>query len=166
MDLFSSLPEEQQKEIVNEIEPEIIVDIDYLKLQDTLFHQSQKSNPFYNKNVVFSDKLLGNKYLKFQIIGNLGGWVNETELSKEVDFFIISKSLKDEIENNSSHPFLEQLNSLLNVYSITEKKKIRNYKFKKLQIISEESFLKFIAKRCKEIDDRATMTLIDKIKES
>lgn len=166
MDLFSNPPEQKKKENPNKSEPEVIVDIDYLYMQNSIFKSTKKSNPFYDKEVLFSDKLLGNKYVEFQIIGNLGGWANDRELTLETEYYIISNSIIAEIINNPNHPIVEKLNETLNVYSQTEKKRILNYRYKKLQIISEEVFLNHVIKRCEEINDTVTMKLITKLKES
>jgi len=152
------------KETKKLTESEIIVDSQYINEQVTSFVNNSKSNPFYNKNVVFTTKLKGSKYKEFQIIGNLGGWADDKELTIDTDYFIISDSIINEITVNESHPLLQELNEKLNVYSIAEKKRIRNYKYKNLKIISEKVFLNHVMKRCDEINDRVTEKLINSLK--
>ncbi|PXY02375.1 hypothetical protein DF185_06930 [Marinifilum breve] len=164
MDLFTNTQCDNQKEKLNKSEPEVIVNVDYFKEQNKIFENTNNSNPFYDKNVLFSKKLKGNKYSEFQIIGNFGGWADDSELTIETDYYIISNTLMNEIKSNPLHPIIENLNNVLNVYSAAEKKKIRNYKYKNLQIISEESFLRFVENRCKEINDTVTLNLINKLK--
>jgi len=163
MDLFSQILDEDIKES-KKTEPEVIVNNEYIKEQVTRFINNCKSNPFYNKNVVFTKKLRGCKYKEFQIIGNLGGWPNDKGLTIDADYFIISDSIMKEISLDQNHPFLQELDDKFNVYSIAEKKRIRNYKYKNLQIISEEVFLNHILKRCDEINDRVTGKLINSLK--
>lgn len=145
-------------------EPEVIINYEYIKEQVSRFINDSKSNPFYNKNVVFTEKLKGSKYKEFQIIGNLGGWADEKELTIDTDYFIIADSIMKEISIDQSHPLLQELNDKFNVYSKVEKKRIRNYKYKNLQIISEEVFLNHVMRRCDEIKDTVTGKLINSLK--
>ncbi|MGZ2371420.1 hypothetical protein ACXR6G_16695 [Ancylomarina sp. YFZ004] len=167
MDLFSQILDEESKEskkTESESEPELIVNYGYIKEQVFKFTKNSKSNPFYNKNVIFTEKLRDSKYKEFQIIGNLGGWGDDKELTIDADYLIISDVIISEIIENDNHLLLNELNEKLNVYSIAEKKRIRNYKFKSLQIISEEVFLNHIMNRCNEINDTVTRKLIDSLK--
>jgi len=163
MNLFSQILDEDIKEL-KKTEPEVIVNYEYIKEQVASFSNNSKSNPFYNKNVVFTEKLKGSKYKEFQIIGNLGGWGDDKELTIDTDYFIIADSIMKEILIDQNHPFLQELNNKLNVYSKAEKKRIRNYKYKHLQIISEEVFLNHVMKRCDKINDTVTKKLINSLK--
>ncbi|MCZ4694877.1 hypothetical protein DWB61_07700 [Ancylomarina euxinus] len=162
MDLFSQILDEDTKES-KKTKPEVIVNYKYIKEHIVSFINNSKSNPFYNKNVVFTEKLRGSKYKEFQIIGNLGGWADDKELTIDTDYFIISDSIMNEIFANENSPLLQELNEKLNVYSIAEKKRIRNYKYKNLQIISEEAFLNHVMKRCDAINDTVTRKLINSL---
>lgn len=163
MDLFSQILDEEPKES-KKTEPEVIVNYGYIKEQVFKFTNNSKSNPFYNKNVFFTNQLKGNKYSEFQVIGNLGGWANDNELTIDTDYFIIADSIMNEISLDENHPLLKELNKEFNVYSKTENKLIRNYKYKNLQIISEAVFLNHVIKRCNEINDPVTRNLINSLK--
>ncbi|MRT94367.1 hypothetical protein [Ancylomarina sp. 16SWW S1-10-2] len=163
MDLFSQILDEDTKES-KKTEPEVIVNYRYIKEQIFKFTKNSKSNPFYNKNVVFTEKLRDSKYKEFQIIGNLGGWGDDKELTIDTDYLIISDVIISEIIENENHPLLNELNEKFNVISKTEKKRIRNYKYKNIQIISEEVFLNHIMCRCNEINDTVNKKIIDSLK--
>ncbi len=145
-------------------EPEVIVNYEYIKEQVSKFINDSKSNPFYSKNVFFTNQLKGSKYIEFQIIGNLGGWSDDKELTIDTDYFIIADSIMKEISLDENHPLLQELNDKFNVDSVAEKKRIRNYKYKNLQIISEEIFLNHVMRRCNEINDTVTRKLINSLK--
>lgn len=146
------------------MEIEVIVNYEYIKAQVFKFINETKSNSFYDKKVVFTDKLEGSKYKEFQIIGNLGGWADDKELTIDTDYFIIADSIMKEIALDEKHPLLQSLNDLLNVTLAKGKKRILNYKYKNLQIISEDVFLNHVLKRCDEMNDNVTRKLINSLK--
>lgn len=163
MDLFSQTLEENIADL-KKMEIEVIVNYEYIKAQVFKFINETKSNSFYDKKVVFTDKLEGSKYKEFQIIGNLGGWADDKELTIDTDYFIIADSIMKEIALDEKHPLLQSLNDLLNVTLAKGKKRILNYKYKNLQIISEDVFLNHVLKRCDEMNDNVTRKLINSLK--
>ncbi len=163
MDLFSDFFENERELKKNKPDPEIKVDLEFIENQISSFLKNSKSNPFYDKNICFTKGLKGNKYIEFQIIGNLGGWANDEELTIYTYYFIISDKYMKEIKENENHPIIKMLNDKLNVDSAAEKKRIRNYKYNVLTILSEDAFLKHVMKRCNMINDNVTKDLILKL---
>jgi hypothetical protein len=161
MNLFSQLNDDNIKKVDKDAKK---VDLSYINEHISFFLNNSKSNPFYNKNVFFTDKLKGNKLLEFQIIGNLGGWATDSEFTIDTDYFIISDTFMDEISlEKENHPVLKMLNDKLFTYSKAEKRIINNYKYNDLIIISEDAFLSHVMKRCNIINDNVTKDLILKL---
>lgn len=142
--------------------PKIIVNIDFFKKQNKLFLENSKSNPFYDKNIYFTQGLKGDKYRQFQLLGNLGAWADDDEFSIETDFYIISDLLMKDLENDPKHKLFCSLYHRINVYLKVEKGIFANYKYEKLQFISESTMHKHVLKRCNEIGDINTKELIPK----
>jgi hypothetical protein len=103
------------------------------------FLTTSRSNPFYNKNIFFTQGLRTTKYTEFQIIGNLGGWANDYEFNTETDYYIIADSLLKDLRMGMKDEQLQQLEKKINA---------KGKKHEKLKIISESAFLKHIKKRC------------------
>ena len=163
MDLFTNSPETAKESKKNKPESEIKVDYIFIETQISNFIKRNKSNLFYDKNIVFSKELRGNKFIEFQIIGNLGGWADDEKLTIETDYFIISDKIINDIKINKNDQTLKMLDEILNIYSKAEKGRIRNYKYNGLKIISEEVFLNMVLNRCNKINDNVTKELILKL---
>lgn len=130
----------------------ITIDSATIEKRSNDFLQNSESNPFYDKDVYFTQKLKGYKYVEFQIIGNLGGHPNDYEFNTNTDYFIIGDSLIMDLKDGKKDEQLIDLEKRLN-----EKGK----KYNQLKIISESAFLKHIRKRCEEIGDKVTLNLIN-----
>ena len=99
------------------------------------FLTTSKSNPFYDKNICFTQGLRTTKYIEFQIIGNLGGWANDYEFNTETDYYIIADSLIEDLQTGRKDEQLQQLEKKINA---------KGKKHLKLKIISETAFLKHV----------------------
>jgi hypothetical protein len=71
----------------------ITIDNDTIDKFSDDFLTTSKSNPFYDKNIFFTQGLWTTKYTEFQIIGNLGGWANDYEFNTQTEYYIIADSL-------------------------------------------------------------------------
>jgi len=117
-----------------------------------IFLEKSKPNQFYDKNVFFSKKLRGSKYIQFQVIGNLGGFPTDAEFSvADTDFFIISDFIIEELKRGIKDEQLIELEKKIN---------LKEKKHTKLKILTEKVFLKHIYERCLNINDQATLHLI------
>lgn len=132
----------------------IKIDVETIDKFSREFLSSSKSNPFYNKNVYFTSGLKTSKYTEFQIIGNLGGWPNDYDFSAKTDYFIIADSIIADLREGKINEQIRDLEVSINA---------KGKKHKKLKIISENTFLKHIEKRCNKIDDKVTLELLNRI---
>lgn len=115
------------------------------------FLQNSKSNPFYDKNVFFTQKLRGSKYKQFQVIGNLGGIPTNSEFTSDTDFYIISDLVFEELKQGKKDTQLADLENKINA---------KGKKHSKLKILTEKVFLEHIQQRCLTINDQVTFDLI------
>ena len=130
----------------------IKIDINSIEKFSNEFLINSKSNPFYDKNVFFTKGLRADKYLEFQIIGNMGGHSNDYDFSIGTDFYIVADSLIEELGTGTKDPQLVELEKKINA---------KGKKHKKLKILSERAFLQHMLKRSHEIDDKVTLDLIN-----
>ena len=137
-----------------EAKKHITIDNDYIDKFSNDFLTTSTSNPFYDKNIFFTQGLRTTKYIEFQIIGNLGGLANDSEFNTETDYFIIADSLIENLRTGKKDDQLQQLEKKINA---------KGKKYDKLIIISEYSFLLHIRKRCNEIGDNVTLDLINQV---
>jgi hypothetical protein len=119
------------------------------------FLLNSKTNPFYNKNIFFTGGLRGNRFVYFQILGNLGGTANDFDFSIQTDYYVISDSIIEKLILGIKDIQLEELEQKINA---------KGKKYKHLQIITEEALLKHIMKRCLSINDQVTLNLITSVK--
>lgn len=125
-----------------------IIDFDYILNSSKSFVNESKSNPFYDKNVFFTQELrASNKLYEFQIIGNLGGWADDTSFGNETDFYIVSESYMQKLKLGDKPNQIIDLETRINA---------KGKKHKNLKIISENTFLNFCKKRSDEINDTST----------
>ncbi|WP_291727987.1 hypothetical protein [Bernardetia sp.] len=134
----------------------IITDFQSIQKSSELFLRDSPSNPFYNKNVFFTQNLKANKHIEFQIIGNLGGFANDREIDYNTDYIIVSDTLMEGLKNNFIHEKLEE------IQKIFDEKPDKYYKIK---IVSESAFLQHIKKRCEKGSDQVTLNLINRTNE-
>lgn len=132
----------------------IKIDIDTIDGFSNDFLKTSKPNPFYDKNIFFTQGLRTTKYTEFQIIGNLGGWVNDHELNTEIDYYIIADSLIKDLQTGKKDEQLQQLEKKINA---------KGKKYEKLKILSETAFLKHVKKRCDKVNDNVTLELINRV---
>lgn len=122
---------------------------------DNLFNNfltNNKSNPFYDKNIFFTQELRTTKYIEFQIIENLSGWSNDYEFSTETDNYFIADSLINDFRTGKTNEQLEQRDKKINS---------KGKKHEKLILISEAVFLQLIKNRSGEIAYNVTLDLIN-----
>lgn len=118
------------------------------------FTNLAKSNPFYNKDVFFTEGFGDKRFIEYQIVGNLGGHPNDYEFNVQTDFYIIADSLINDLRQSKKSTQLKHLEEKLND---------KGKKYQHLWIISESAFLKHVHKRCIEIGDKVTLALINKV---
>lgn len=116
-----------------------------------LFKLKSSPNQFYNKNVFFSQKLLGLKYKQFQVIGNLGGHPTDSKFTTDVDYYIISNTIVEELKQGIMDSQLVDLENKLN---------LKGKKYDNLTILTEKVFIEHIYQRCLSINDQVTLNLI------
>ena len=137
-----------------ETKKHITIDIQTIDKFSNDFLESSKSNPFYGKNIFFTQGLRTIKYIEFQIIGNLGGYADDNEFNTETDYYVIADSLIKDLQYGKKDDQLQELEKKINA---------KGKKHEKLKIISEVVFLKFVKKRCDEIGDNVTLNLINQV---
>lgn len=137
-----------------ETKKNITIDIDTIDKFSDEFLTTSKSNPFYEKNIFFTQGLRTTKYTEFQIIGNLGGLANDYEFSAETDYYIIADSIIKDLQTGKIDEQLQQLEKKINA---------KGKKHEKLKIISETAFLNHVKKRCDETNDNVTLDLINRV---
>jgi hypothetical protein len=115
---------------------------------------NNRSNPFYDKNVFFTKGLCSDKYIAFQIIGNLGGCANDTELNAETDYLVIADSIINQLKLGKIDEQLIQLEDKLNR---------KGKKREKIKIISESVFLEYSRERSEQFNDDVTLELISRL---
>jgi len=132
----------------------VTINLDNIEKFSNEFLTNIKSNPFYNKNVFFTQGLRATKYIEFQIIGNLGGHANDYEFNTETDYYIIADNFINDLRTGKKDTQLQQLEKKINA---------KGKKHENLEILSETAFLKHIRKRCQEIGDNVTLDLINQV---
>jgi hypothetical protein len=137
-----------------ETKKHIMIDSDTIDKFSNDFLESSISNPFYDKNIFFTQGLRTTKYIEFQIIGNLGGYADDIEFNAATDYYVIADSLLKDMLNGQKDSQLQELEKKMNA---------KGKKHEKLTIISEASFLKHVKKRCDEIGDNVTLNLINQV---
>jgi hypothetical protein len=137
-----------------ETKKHITIDSDTIDKFSNDFLESNISNPFYDKNIFFTQGLRTTKYIEFQIIGNLGGHPDDIEFNAATDYYVIADSLLEDMVKGLKDSQLQELEKKINS---------KGKKHEKLTIISEAAFLKHIKKRCDEIGDNVTLNLITQV---
>jgi hypothetical protein len=134
---------------------QIIISNEYIENRNYDFLLNSKQNEFYGKNVFFTQGLKGNRFVYFQIIGNLGGTANDFDFNIQTEYYIIANSLMDNLKAGIIDVQLEELEKKLNG---------KGKKYTHLKIISTETFIKFVVNRCLAIGDQVTLNLINSVK--
>ena len=134
---------------------QIVIDLKYLEERNKYFLSSSEQNAFYGKNVYFTQGLIKDKYVYFQILGNLGAMATDFDFSPQTEFFIISRVLVDKLREGLKDTQLVDLEGKLNA---------KGKKYTHLQIISADTLLKFVENRCLVINDQVPLNLINRVK--
>jgi hypothetical protein len=130
---------------------------DYLYEDKDFLINSAPLNYFYGKEVFFTIGLKNNKFILYQMIGNLGAYANDYELENSISVFVMSDSLYGQMKMGFKNEVLKLLESKLNA---------KGQSFKDLLIITESSLVDFVKKRTSYYDDRATQALINSLQDS
>ncbi|MFC2186370.1 hypothetical protein ACFCT7_03555 [Fulvivirgaceae bacterium LMO-SS25] len=104
-----------------ELKENIILNADVIDKYSVNFLENSELNPFYDKNIFFTQGLRASKYIEFQILGNLGGRANDYSFDIKTDFYIVADKLINDLYNGIKDAQLQQLEIELN-------KKERNMK--------------------------------------
>ena len=129
------------------------IDYRYILNSSEVFLNESKSNPFYKKKVFFSEELR-DKFCEFQIVGNLGGLGDNISFDNKTDYYIVSDKFMNLLKIGNQPNQIIELEKKIN----TSHKKLKN-----LKIISENSFLLQCKKRCDEINDLSSASLLNRV---
>ena len=134
-------------------ENRITINPAFIKRSSESFLSNNKSNPFYDKHVFFTQGLRASKYTEFQIIGNLGGRGDDIEYNSQTDYFVVADSIINALKQGVNNKELMELEERLNAKG----KRIN------VKILSESALLRHVHRRCMEIGDEVTLALINRI---
>jgi len=135
-------------------EERIRVNKTFIDSENNTFLSNAPINTFAGKEVYFSPGQLNNRYVVFQLIGNLGGHPNDYEFNSTTDYFILGDTIYKESDFDY-HEVIKDLERRLN-------QKGRPYKG--LKIITESTLLEYCIIRNEAIKDSATSKLIKALK--
>jgi hypothetical protein len=132
----------------------IKIDNDTVRQFSQDFLAKSTANPFYGKNVFFTQGLRADKHIEFQILGNLGAWASDTEFSGETDYYIIADNLLRDLLINKMDEQLQVLEKEINA---------KGKRHDKLKIISESAMLKYVTELCEAVNDTVTLDLVKRV---
>jgi hypothetical protein len=130
----------------------IIVKNDYLLKDQKFILEEAPLNYFYGKELFFTKGFSKDKSILFQIIGNLGAYVNDYELDNSINVFVVSNSISESLEKGSKDKIIEILEKKLNS---------KGQSLKDLIIITESTLISFVNKRTSYYSDKATQKLLN-----
>jgi hypothetical protein len=119
---------------------------------DSFLTENASLNFLYGKEIFFSSGLSENKYILYQMVGNLGAFANDYDFDNSISVFVISDSLIERIGIGYKDDILKLLESKL----ISKGPIVKD-----LLIISESALLNFIQKRNAKYSDKVTSSLSD-----
>lgn len=118
------------------------------------FFMTKKSNPFYGKNVYFSEGLCSDPLLFFQLIGNYGGWGTNRDLSLDIDVVVLSDKILATLKTG-----IKTVEFLRIERHWNERLKKAN----KLKLLSERALISFSSQRIRTSGDWSTSRILEVI---
>jgi hypothetical protein len=112
---------------------------------------------FYGKELFFSDGFSGDKQYLFQAFGNIGAFVRDYDLDKDVSYIILSNGIIEHYNDKGSHPFISDIEERINQ---------NNSPYRKIKLLSEEQIVRYLKNRSKVKNDKLLENLIKKYKSS
>lgn len=125
----------------------------YIEKDNSFLLENAPLNFLYGKEVYFTSGFCKDKYLLYQMVGNLGAFSNDYELENSISVFTLSDSLYEKMRIGDKDESLKLLESKLNS---------KGQPFKDILIITESALINFIKKRIAYYGDKVTQSLIDK----
>jgi len=118
----------------------------------TEFLHGKKFNPLYDRRVFFAPGIKTKPTVIWQMVGNLGGWVENSDIGISTDFVIIPDTMVEALKNGQQDPLLLEVEKKMNG-------KGRGYDG--LRIVSEGTFLAFVRRRSEETGDAVMQNLLN-----
>jgi len=138
----------------------IIINEDYLNENITQLLNDAELNYLYGKEVFFTAGFNQNKYILFQMIGNLGAYANDYEYDDSINVFVLSDSFYDQMKSGFKDEILKKVEKKLNSKRESEKKPLP-ITDKNPLVITKSSLIDFVKKRTSYYGDKVTQDLIN-----
>lgn len=128
----------------------IVLNEDYLEKGNSYLLEDAPLNYLYGKEVYFSSGFNKDKFILYQMAGNLGAFANDYSLDSTISIFVLSNDLFEKMKIGSKDGILLELEEKLNS---------KGQPFKDLLIVTETGLVSFIKKRNSYYIDKVTQSL-------
>ena len=115
------------------------------------FLHGETYNPVYDCNVWFAPGVKLREPAVCQIVGNLGGWVENAEIDLSTDFVIIPDAMVEALKCGRQDPLLVMLEKKING---------KGRKYDQLRVISEGTLVAYVRRRVEKTGDEVMMNLL------
>jgi hypothetical protein len=130
----------------------IVVNEKLIEKNNSFLIENAPLNYLYGKEVYFSTGFSDDKFMLYQMVGNLGAFAIDYELENSISVYTISDSLFEKLRTGEKEESLISLEIKLNS---------KGQPFKDLLIITESALINFIEKRNVYYGDKVTKSLTD-----